>query len=70
MRDIMFVACIILCCLLLVSLYWPPDDQESGVTCDCDIQALTERIEKLEAENVAMRDRLTELERNAGACPW
>lgn len=28
------------------------------------------RIEKLEAENVAIRARLTELERNAGACPW
>ncbi|KKL06488.1 hypothetical protein LCGC14_2595540 [marine sediment metagenome] len=28
------------------------------------------RIEKLEAENVAIRARLTELERNQGACPW
>lgn len=28
------------------------------------------RIEKLEAANVEMRARLTELERNAGACPW
>ena len=27
-------------------------------------------IQMLQAENAAIRARLTELERNAGACPW
>lgn len=52
-----------------------------AVICYCIIMFLPERakeygphpptrIEKLEAENATIRARLTELERNAGACPW